>query len=123
MGSNPLSAPYAHARAASTYPATTATPHPGGKIPHPHFGHTPYSRINSTFRPPCVSSFRFFFPFFSNFSPHCGHTTPAAPLFHSAWALAIAVSEIIFARNAVRRLSCCLLLLASFPILPLFPKF
>src|SRR4030067_3236983 len=105
MASNQITAPNTHAHAALAFPAITPTLHPGGKIPCPHCGQIPYSRSNSTSRPPRVCSFRFFFPFFSNFVPQLVHTAASSPPAHSACALLIAASVIIRARNSDKRLS------------------
>ena len=80
----PNDGPAAHVRTTSTCQTTIPAPHPGGKIPCPHFGQTPYSRTNSTSCPPCVTSSRFFFPFLSIFSPHFGHHTPCPSCSHPA---------------------------------------
>src|SRR3989337_1654267 len=105
MASNLILSPTAHTPSASASLAIITILHPGGKIPCPHFRHIPYSRSNSISCPSRVSSFRFFFPFFSNSPPHFGHTTSFSPVSHSALPLFIAVSTIMRARITDSRLS------------------
>jgi hypothetical protein len=104
MASNSTTVPDAHARSASVCLAPIPVPHPGGKIPCPHSGQTPYFRSIPTSFPPRVCSLRFFLPFPSSLAPQCGHDSPSGPSIHSALALRLAVSDSTFARySSIRR--------------------
>ena len=104
MASNSITVPDARAHKASVCLAPVPVPHPGGKIPCPHSGQTPYFRSIPTSFPPRVCSLRFFLPFPSNLAPQCGHDNPSGPSIHSALALRLAVSDNTFARySSIRR--------------------
>ena len=104
MASNSITVSVPRSRVESIAPAPIPILHPGGKIPCPHSGQTPYFRSIPTSFPPRVCSLRFFLPFPSSLAPQCGHDNPSGPSIHSALALRLAVSDSTFARySSIRR--------------------